>query len=81
VKEVAQEKNMSMHQLSLRAQISYYIIRAIFHDPYKSISSETLNRIAEALAVPVTALIEDVTREQAAEEQRRLREERQSDRG
>ncbi|WP_376797313.1 helix-turn-helix domain-containing protein [Thermogemmatispora sp.] len=73
VKEVAQEKNVSMHQLSLRAQVSYYIIRGMFHNPYKAVSTETLNRIAEALEVPVTALIEDVPRKQAEAEQAHLK--------
>ncbi|WP_052887643.1 helix-turn-helix domain-containing protein [Thermogemmatispora carboxidivorans] len=73
VKEVAREKGMSMHRLSLQAQLSYHVIREIFIDPYKPVSSDTINRVAEALGVPVTAIIEDVPKEQAEEERRRLR--------
>ncbi|WP_069806058.1 helix-turn-helix domain-containing protein [Thermogemmatispora onikobensis] len=73
VKEVAQEKKISKHRLSLLAEISYYIISDICANPYKTISTYTLNRIAEALEVPVTALIEDVSREQAEAEQRQLK--------
>ncbi|GER82596.1 MAG: helix-turn-helix transcriptional regulator [Thermogemmatispora sp.] len=73
VKEVAQEKGISMHQLSLRAQVSYYIVRWIFHDPYRTVNTDTLNRIAEALGVPVTAIIEDVPKWQAEEERKRLK--------
>ncbi|WP_052887644.1 helix-turn-helix domain-containing protein [Thermogemmatispora carboxidivorans] len=73
VKEVAQEKKISMHRLSMVAEISYYIIRGICADPYKTISTYTLNRIAEALEVPVTALVEDVPREQAEAERRQLK--------
>ncbi|WP_297160037.1 helix-turn-helix domain-containing protein [Thermogemmatispora sp.] len=73
VKEVAQEKNISMHRLSMLAEISYYIIRGICANPYRTISTYTLNRIAEALDVPVTALIEDVSREQMQEELQQLK--------
>ena len=60
VKEVAHEKGMSMHRLSLRSEVSYHVIREIFTNPFKVINTDTLNRIAEALGVPVTELIEDV---------------------
>ncbi|WP_297160039.1 helix-turn-helix domain-containing protein [Thermogemmatispora sp.] len=73
VKEVALAKRMSMHRLSLQAQLSYHVIREIFVDPYKPVSSDTINRIAEALGVPVTEIIEDVPREQAEKERQRLK--------
>ena len=63
VKEVAQEKHMSMHKLSLKSEVSYHVIRGIFNDPFKIINTDTLNRIAEALEVPVTEIIEDVPKE------------------
>ncbi|MBX5448795.1 MAG: hypothetical protein IRZ24_01900 [Thermogemmatispora sp.] len=62
-----------MHRLSMLAEISYYIIRGICANPYRTISTYTLNRIAEALDVPVTALIEDVSREQMQEELQQLK--------
>ncbi|MBX5448796.1 MAG: hypothetical protein IRZ24_01905 [Thermogemmatispora sp.] len=62
-----------MHRLSLQAQLSYHVIREIFVDPYKPVSSDTINRIAEALGVPVTEIIEDVPREQAEKERQRLK--------
>ncbi|WP_146747204.1 helix-turn-helix domain-containing protein [Thermogemmatispora tikiterensis] len=73
VKEVAREKGMSMHRLSLQAQLSYHVVREIFIDPYKPVSSDTINKIAEALGVPVTDIIEDVPKWQAEEERRRLK--------
>jgi DNA-binding Xre family transcriptional regulator len=73
VKEVAQEKNISIHRLSLLAQLSYHVVREIFINPYKSIYTDTINRIAEALEVPVTTIIEDVPRERAEEELRQLK--------
>jgi DNA-binding Xre family transcriptional regulator len=66
-----------MHRLSLKSEISYHVIREIFVNPYKPISTDTLNRIAEALEVPVTALIEDVPREVMEEERRRLKEQQE----
>nr|BBH94529.1 hypothetical protein KTA_27280 [Thermogemmatispora argillosa] len=62
-----------MHRLSLQAQLSYHVVREIFVDPYKPVSSDTINRLAEALGVPVTEIIEDVPREQAEKERQRLR--------
>nr|BBH94531.1 hypothetical protein KTA_27300 [Thermogemmatispora argillosa] len=73
VKEVAQEKNISMHRLSMVAEISYYIIRGICANPYRTISTYTLNRVAEALGVPVTEIIEDVPREQAEAELQQIK--------
>jgi len=60
VKEVAQAKKISMHRLSLKSEVSYHVIREIFNNPYKIISTDTINRIAEALEVPTTDLIEDI---------------------
>jgi len=60
VKEVAQEKGMSMNKLSQRSEVSYHIIRDIYRDPFKTINTDTLNRLATALEVPVTEIIEDV---------------------
>jgi DNA-binding Xre family transcriptional regulator len=63
VKEIAQEKGMSMNKLSQRSEVSYHIIRDIYRDPFKTINTDTLNRLALALGVPVTEIIEDVPAE------------------
>jgi DNA-binding Xre family transcriptional regulator len=60
VKEVAQAKDIGMAKLSRLADLSYKTIQAIWHDPYHDASTHTLNKIARALNVPVTDLIEDV---------------------
>jgi len=49
-----------MNKLSQRSEVSYHIIQAIYRDPYRTINTDTLNRLARALGVPVTELIEDV---------------------
>lgn len=60
VKEVAQQKQMSMHKLSQRSEVSYHVVQDIFRNPFRIISTDTINRLAAALDVPVTDLIEDV---------------------
>jgi transcriptional regulator with XRE-family HTH domain len=68
VREVAEQKGVSMNKLSQRSEISYNIIRAIFHNPYHVIRTDTLDRLAKVLDVPVTELIEDVSEEQRKRE-------------
>lgn len=60
VREIAEQKKVSMNKLSQRSEVSYNIIRDIFNNPFRTINTDTLNRIAKALEVPVTELIEDV---------------------
>nr|BBH95361.1 hypothetical protein KTA_35600 [Thermogemmatispora argillosa] len=68
VREVAEAKGVSMNKLSQRSEISYNIVRALFHNPYHVIRTDTLDRLALALGVPVTELIEDVSEEQRRRE-------------
>jgi transcriptional regulator with XRE-family HTH domain len=60
IKEVAQEKNVGMAKLSRISDLSYKTIQAIWHDPYHDASIHTLNKIAKALNIPATELLEDV---------------------
>nr|BBH95359.1 hypothetical protein KTA_35580 [Thermogemmatispora argillosa] len=64
VKEVAEAKGISRTKLSQRSEVSYNIIKEIFRDPYHVVTTDTLQRLARALRVPVTELIEDVPEEQ-----------------
>lgn len=64
IKEVARQKGFSMNKLSQRSEVSYHVIRDIYRDPFKSITTDTLNRLAKALSVPVTEIIEDVPEEE-----------------
>ena len=68
VKEVAKEKGMSMNKLSQRSEVSYNIVKAIYRNPYKEVTLHTINRLADILEVPATALLEDVSKAQAQEE-------------
>ncbi len=59
VKEVAEEKGLSMARLARRADIDFKTVQRIFHDPYRDISMSTLEKIAEALNTRVVDLIEE----------------------
>ena len=59
VKEVAQEKNFSMNLLSHRSEVAYNTIKAIYRDPLRETTTTTINKIARALGVPATQLLED----------------------
>ena len=60
IKEVAEAKGISQGKLSRMADDGYSTIRRIFDDPYYSVNFSTLERIAKALEVPATDLIEEV---------------------
>lgn len=60
VKEVAQEKGFSQGRLSRMANIDENTLKRIYRDPYAIITTETLDKLAKALGVSSSALIEDV---------------------
>jgi len=63
VKEVAQEKGFSQGRLSRVANIDENTLKRIYRDPYAIITTETLDKLAKALGVPSSTLIEDVPEE------------------
>ena len=60
VKEIAERKGMSMGKLSRLADVSYKTVKRIYDDPHYSPTVATLGRLAKALGVPTSELIEDV---------------------
>jgi len=74
VKEVAQEKGFSQGKLARAADMATNTLRAIYRDPYREISTTTINKLARALDVPVTDLIEDVPEEVFQKEREKLAE-------
>lgn len=58
VKEIAEAKGMTMTKLSHRSEISFNTIKSIFRNPYRTINTDTLDRLAEALEVTPADLIE-----------------------
>jgi len=63
VKEVAQEKGFSLGKLSRVSDVAYNTVKAIYRNPYKEVTTTTLNKLAAALGVPASELIEDVPNE------------------
>jgi DNA-binding Xre family transcriptional regulator len=60
IREVAEAKGVSRLRLSRIADINYKTIQGVWRDPYREISIKTLEKIARALGVPSSDLIEDV---------------------
>ena len=60
VKELAEQRGFNMSSLSRAANISFNTVKRMYRDPYRSTSTETLERIAKVLGVPTGDLLEDV---------------------
>lgn len=60
LKEVLEEKGVGMGKLSRLSDVSYSTIFRIVNDPTYGPSLNTLERIAKALNVPVSALYEEI---------------------
>jgi hypothetical protein len=73
VREIAEAQGVSMTKLHIRSEVGYNVIRRIFRDPYAEIMTTTLSRLAEALNVPTSSLLEDVSEEQYQAEQKQQR--------
>jgi len=57
VREVAKSKGFSMGRLSRESNVPYNTIRNIYRNPFYSITTTTLGRIADALEVDVSLLV------------------------
>ncbi len=60
VKEIAREKGISMGKLQRDSNLAYNTVRRIFKDPYYITTTETLGKLAKALGVPISDLLEEV---------------------
>lgn len=67
VKEVAEAKGFNISMLSRKADVGISTVRRLWHEPYRSAGFYVLERIAKALDVPATDLIEDVPDEETKE--------------
>lgn len=68
VKEVAQQRGISMIKLSQRSETSYNTIKSLYRNPVRSvINVAMLERIARVLGVPALSLLEEVPNEQERE--------------
>lgn len=60
VADVAREKKVSMRKLAKNSGLAYNTIRLIYRDPYRGIDLPTLDKLAKALQVDASELIESV---------------------
>jgi DNA-binding Xre family transcriptional regulator len=60
IKEIAESKNINRTRLSRLADTNYKTINILWNDPYHEVTTTTLDKIAKALGVPVTDLLEQV---------------------
>lgn len=60
IREVAQAKGISRTRLSRLADTNYKTINALWNDPYREVTTTTLDKIAKALGVSVIELLETV---------------------
>jgi DNA-binding Xre family transcriptional regulator len=60
VRELAEQKGYNISTLSRKADVGLSTVRRLWHDPYRHVDFYVLERLARALEVPVTSLIEDV---------------------
>ncbi len=60
VKEVATAKGFNISTLSRKADVGVSTVRRLWHNPYRSVDFYVLERLAKALDIPATDLIEDV---------------------
>ncbi|MBO0789719.1 MAG: helix-turn-helix transcriptional regulator [Ktedonobacteraceae bacterium] len=58
IREIAEAKRINMSKLSRMADVNYNTIRAIWDNETKDVNVSTLEKIARALQVEVSELIE-----------------------
>ncbi|HZS77574.1 MAG TPA: helix-turn-helix transcriptional regulator [Ktedonobacteraceae bacterium] len=58
IREIAEAKKINMSRLSRMADVNYNTIRAIWDNEMKDVTVSTLEKIARALKVDVSELIE-----------------------
>lgn len=60
VQEVARQKGFTMGKLRRAAGISHNTLRTMYKNPYRHVNSATLDKLATALGVDVSELVESV---------------------
>jgi DNA-binding Xre family transcriptional regulator len=66
VREVANEKHISLTKLSQRSEVAYNTVRRVWRDPFTDVTLSTMQRLADVLGVDVRELIESVPDENQA---------------
>lgn len=60
VQEVAERKGFTMGRLRREAHIAHNTLRTMYKNPYRRVNTATLDKIAVALGVDVSELVESV---------------------
>jgi transcriptional regulator with XRE-family HTH domain len=60
IKEIAEKRGLNMSQLARKADIDLRTLRRIYRDPTKEVSTAIVAKLAGALDVASTELIEDI---------------------
>ena len=68
IKEIAEAKGFNQSSLSRAADVHFTTIKRIFRDPYKEVTTTTLDKVARALGVRMCDLIEELPEEASVSE-------------
>jgi transcriptional regulator with XRE-family HTH domain len=60
VKEIAQAKGISQGRLARLSDVDYKTIQRIYREPTREITTTTLDKIAKALGVDASELVESI---------------------
>ena len=60
VKEVADSKGVNMSKLSRVSDVSFSTVKRMFKNPQEPVGIDTLHKIAKALGVATSDLVEDI---------------------
>ncbi len=63
IKEEAEKQGYNMSRLARKADIDLKTVQRVWHDPTKEISTSTLDKVATALGLPATDLLETIENE------------------
>lgn len=66
IREIAQEKGVSMRKLSIEGHMAYKTVKAFWRDPYHEVTTTTLEKVAKFLGISVFDLLEEVPDEPPA---------------
>ncbi len=72
IKEIAKAKGFSQGELSRRANIDENTLKRIYRNPTAVITTETLDKLAKALGVDASVLIESVPDEFEENDRKKL---------
>ncbi|MEO8957263.1 MAG: helix-turn-helix domain-containing protein [Ktedonobacteraceae bacterium] len=60
VRELAEQKGLNMSSLSRKSDVSFRTVKRLWKDPYHPVNTTTLEKLAQALEVKSSELLEDV---------------------